>query len=259
MSLAAQRERGARGTGSTTIQSVARASRILLLVAVREDGITAKDVATEFDLTLPTSYHLLATLVDEGLLAKDSRRRYTLGHKAGVIADAVARDTSGPEYYVDVMRELADRTEETVYLTAWRRGQIRVLSIIEGNQAVRVSGLTPGNYDFPHARASGKLLLALARPEVRDEALRSGRLPRRTPNTIVSRAKLEREFAKIREQGYAVDHEEYSVGVTCISAPIIDGEAVLAALTVSVPTERFARREDELRRATVEIAKRASN
>jgi IclR family acetate operon transcriptional repressor len=246
------------GPKRTTIQSVSRASRILLRVATQPGGTTAKDVSSEFGLSLPTAYHLLATLVGEGLLAKDSRRRYTLGPKAGLIADAVMRDTSPPEYYLDLLRELADQTGETAYLSAWRQGDIQVLAIIEGAHAVRVSGLSTGAGGAPHSRASGKLLLAYARPQVRDQTLGSGRLEKRTAHTIVSRARLEEELELIRERGYATDHEEYVLGVTCVAAPIIDEGVALGAFTLSVPVERFEKREAELLDAVRDVAQRAS-
>jgi IclR family acetate operon transcriptional repressor len=247
-----------RSGSSTTIQSVARASRILLLAATRPGGVTAKVAADHLELTLPTAYHLLATLVSEGLLAKDSRRHYVLGPKAGVIADAVVRDNAPPEYYAELLRELATDTEETAYLSTWRGGDIQIVAVVEGEHAVRVTGLSTGTGGFPHARASGKLLLAYARPELRERALGAGRLQKRTPNTITSRARLQEELAAIREEGYATDHEEYSLGVTCVSAPVIEDDVVLAAFTISVPTERFKRREDELRAKTTAIAARAS-
>jgi IclR family acetate operon transcriptional repressor len=243
---------------ATTIQSVARASRILLLVATRPGGIPAKLAADHLGLTLPTTYHLLATLVSEGLLTKDSRRRYVLGPKAGVIADAIMRDNAPPEYYAELLRELAADTQETAYLSAWRSGDIQIVAVVEGEHAVRVTGLNTGKGGFPHARASGKLLLAYARPELREQALGPGRLQKRTPHTITSRARLEEELARVREQGYAIDREEYSLGVACISAPVIEDDVVLAAFTVSVPTERFAQREDELRSKTLAIAAKAS-
>jgi DNA-binding IclR family transcriptional regulator len=241
----------------TTVQSVERAARLLLLVATSEEQITATRAAEHFGLSLPTTYHLLATLVSEGLLSKESGRRYRLGPKAAVIADAVARDQSAPESYLRHLRKLADATEETVYLSAWRGGEICVLSTIEGEHAVRVAGIETGVTGFEHARASGKLLMALAKPEVRDPLL-SGRLAKRTPNTITTREALAKEFETIRREGFAVDREEFSLGVTCISAPITENGVAVAACTISVPTERFREREDSLREALISAADAAS-
>ncbi|MFJ6453909.1 helix-turn-helix domain-containing protein [Paenarthrobacter sp. NPDC091669] len=42
----------------TRIQSVSRAARLLLAVASNDDGLTVEEVASRFDLSTPTSYHL---------------------------------------------------------------------------------------------------------------------------------------------------------------------------------------------------------
>ena len=67
--------------GGTRIQSVARACQLLLWLADRRHGAAAKEIAFAHRLTLPTTYHLLNTLVDQGLLAKDEERRFVLGSK----------------------------------------------------------------------------------------------------------------------------------------------------------------------------------
>lgn len=220
------------------IQSVARASRILLAAASAPDGVSAKEVAVGFELKLSTAYHLLSTLASEGLLYKDARRRYMIGPRAATIAYAVERDNATPQRYIAMLRKLAQITSETAYLCAWRRGEIRVLETIEGAHAIRVGKITKGSYDNPHARAAGKLLLSFA-SEAQRKALISGRLKRVTPNTITRAAELGEEFAAIRESGLAFDNEEFVEGVSCVSAPIRSDGHVVAAFSVSAPTSRF--------------------
>jgi IclR family acetate operon transcriptional repressor len=59
-------------------------------------------------------------------------------------------------------------------------------------------------------------------------------LKKRTPRTITSVAKLLAELEHVREQGYAVDDEENSVGARCLGAPVFDFAGdVTAALGVS--------------------------
>ena len=156
----------------TTIRSVARASRMLVLLGEQPEGRTAKEVADELGLPLPTAYHLLGTLVAEGLVAKDSRRRYRLGSALGPIADAYVRQFSPPEYLVGPLHRLAEESGETAYVGSWRHDRIVVLASVEGANAVRVSGAHLGYVESAHARASGKLLLAFATEEVRAEYLR---------------------------------------------------------------------------------------
>src|SRR4051812_1985011 len=81
----------------TRIRSVARASQVLLWVAAQAHGATAKEIAKAHTLALPTTYHLLNTLTDQGLLAKDLQRRYILGPSAAILAQAHLRGRAVPD------------------------------------------------------------------------------------------------------------------------------------------------------------------
>ena len=227
----------------TRIRSASRAVRLLLFVADGADGQSAKACGEALGLPPSTTHHLLTTLVDERLLSKDAKRRYHLGPKVGVLADAFQRQMLPPDYLLAPLRHLAEITAETAHLCAWRHGQVVVLASIEGVQAVRVASLHTGMDGDAHARASGKLLLALADPATREDYLTRHPPERRTERTVVDRAQLEIEFEQIREEGYAIDDEGFAPGVACVAAPITAGTAVIGAYSVSAPLARFNERK----------------
>jgi IclR family acetate operon transcriptional repressor len=239
-------EKSAGETKPTLIRSVARASQILLHLAGHGEATTAKETAGAVGMHVATTYHLLNTLVAEGLVAKDSARRYTLGPKVGVLSDAFDRQLSPPANLLAGLRGLADASGETSYLSAWRHNEIVVLASIEGSHAVRVGAIHRGMRGDGHARASGKLLLAHARPEIRDAYFATHPIRVITEHTVTDLAKLEAEFEQIREQGYATDVAEYLDGVACASAPVLDGGHITAAFTISSPIQRFERDRDSL-------------
>jgi IclR family acetate operon transcriptional repressor len=84
-------------------------------------------------------------------------------------------------------------------------------------------------------------------------------LPARTSKTITSRSGLEQEFQRIRLNGYAVDDEEYTTGVACVSAPIREEGVVVAAYTVSAPVHRFNESREQLVSNVMSFAGRASS
>ena len=70
--------------------------------------------------------------------------------------------------------------------------------------------------------------------------LEGRRLERVTERTIKNRSTLLVELARVREQGFAVDDEECSIGLRCVGAPIRDHRgAVVAALSVVAPCHRL--------------------
>jgi IclR family acetate operon transcriptional repressor len=240
------------GTG-TRIRSVARASELLLWVASQPNGAAAKEIASAQGLALPTTYHLVNTLVDEGLLAKDSQRRYILGRSTAILAEAYLRGKSVPESLLAALRELASKTEETAYLADWGDHDIRVLASVEGSHLVRVAEVGRGPYYHGHARANGKVLLAYATPEMRQVYLRSHPLGRLTNNTIVDPKQFEQELKRIRQRGHAYDQEEFAVGVSCVAAPLLQNGHLIAALGLSVPTDRFKNKRADLTTALLDV------
>lgn len=248
--VAPEREQRQHGT---RIQSVSRACQVLLWLAARPPGATAKEVAFANQLALPTTYHLLNTLADQGLLTKDTQRRYVLGQSTAILAQAYLRNTSVSESLLAGLRQLARQTRETTYLADWAESDIRVLASIEGSQLLRVAEVTSGPYEDAHARANGKVLLAHAWPDVRDVYLRKHPLRRLTAATICDQREFEEELARIRERGYAFDHEAFADGVSCIAAPLLENGQIIAAVGLSVPTERFKKNWRKLTEAVLEV------
>lgn len=232
----------------TTIQSVERAARILLFVA-ENPRVQASEVAARFALSAPTAHHLLSTLVLEGLLRKDATRCYELGAASERIADGVLRHLRPPAELRSALAELARRTGESCYLTAWRGDRIRVIAVIEGEHAVRVSGLVVGFSEDIHARVGARVLLAHADDGLRDWVLADYEYTALTPHTLRGRSELDAELERIRASGIANDHEELRIGVHSISAPVLLDGRVRAALSLTAPVERFMRNEDAYVRA----------
>jgi len=231
----------------TRVRAAARTARLVLLVAeAGDEGLGATAAAARLGMAVPTTYHLLNTLADEGLLAKDTRKRFVLGPLAAVVADAHARRRTVPDYLLAPLHALADVTSETAYLVAWRGEDIVVLAGREGAQAVRVAEVQRGPYRDAHARAGGKTLLAFARPDVRDAYLASHPPRALTKATLADPHTLAAELEAIAAAGVAVDREEFLEDVSCAAAPILAGQALIGAYSISAPSRRFEARADEL-------------
>lgn len=227
------------GSG-TRIQSVARASRLLVLIAsLPEQERTAARLSLALGTSLPTTYHLLNTLVEAKILARGDNKRYELGIGIGLLAAAYEQQSQAPAELLAPLRELSSQTGESAYLSAWRHGELQVLARLEGTHAVRVADLRPGFRGAAHARASGKALLAFAGEAARDDYLSSHPLQALTEHTITNPIRLGEEFVRIRDQGFAIEEEEFSADVGCVSVPITSGETLLGAYTISAPMSRY--------------------
>jgi DNA-binding IclR family transcriptional regulator len=208
--------------------------------------MTPKELAQEIDTPLPTTYHLLKTLVDLGALVKLEREGYRLGPAIGALSDSYLEQGEPLRILEPAVRDLAKITGETTYMTAWRSGKIEVVVTVSSSRPVRVAPLGHGSQSYAHARASGKVMLAFARPSLREEYLYNNPLEKITPATIDNSEILEGELKEIVKRGYATDLEEYAPDVSCLSVPVLASGHLIAALTVSAPTIRFSTEFDTL-------------
>ena len=104
----------------------------------------------------------------------------------------------------------------------------------------RLTAISAVGDTFPlHCSANGKALLACLSPE-RVRTLVDGRMPALTENTVTDFAKLEAEIAEVRTTHLSFDIEEHSEGICAIGTSFIDPLAREFALSVPVPTARFA-------------------
>jgi IclR family transcriptional regulator, acetate operon repressor len=228
----------------TRIRSVARAMQLLFYVSTDGGvGRRVKDIAAAMKMPVPTTYHVLNTLVDQGMLAKNSDHTYHLGPAIGALSEAFHRHVAPPDHLMVPLRELAETTGESAYLSGWRYGEVVVLASVDGHEAVRVADLHLGFQGGAHARASGKVLLAFSPGDVLSRYLERHELEAFTSKTITSASPLRAELDEVRRRGYAIDEEEFREGVACISAPAAPNQNTVFAYTLSIPVDRFRQKQ----------------
>lgn len=221
------------------VQSVARAVKILLTVAQSHHGIKAIDIGRSAGLPRQATYHLLHTLVATGMLTQSGPGRYVLGLRAGSLGEAFRRQLVPQQHLAPLVRQVALGTGETAYASGWRDGEILNLTSWRGSNPVQAAEVAEGSFGFAHARASGKVLLAFASEEVRSHYLATHSLEPKTSRTIGEISKFHDELDRVRAHGYAIDNEEFCLGLCCIAVPL-DGGASPFSLTLAAPTDRFA-------------------
>ncbi|MFB7516315.1 IclR family transcriptional regulator [Streptomyces sp. NPDC056144] len=220
-------------TGQTLIQSVQRAIHLLRALHHRGGTASAKQLARDADLPLPTAYHLLRTLCHEGLVRKE-RHGYTLADPDGLAVPP----TSAPE--ILPTQEWADHLslelDAAVYFVNYREGDIAVTAVSRNPDCPPVSEWA----DFRltgHAHAAGQALLAqLSDAERADHLSRHPAVPL-TRHTITGRTAVERRIGSRPRGGASLEYEEYQLGTVCAAVPITVGSSA-AALAISLPTAR---------------------
>lgn len=239
---------------SNSIQVIERMARLLDAVSAYDHPVTLKVLGADTGLHPSTAHRILAAMVNEGFVERDSRGHYRLGYKLVQLGCRMRGDATLEQVALPVMEQLRDRVGETVNLTI-REGDevVYVARAIVTTRIMRVEQVI-GSRAPLHVTAVGKLALGEMEPnDIRAYGQRT-RLPRFTPNTIVDAEKLIKEAQHAHQAGYALDNEEAELGVGCIGALIRDGSgAAVAGLSVSAPMDR--RREEWIAMVTEAAAR----
>lgn len=243
----------------TSVRGLANAVAILQEVATHNRmGLTLTQVSTLTGLPKPTAHRLLAALVDSRLLSVRPAGNYHLGALCATLGGAFLagvelRDVARPE-----LEQLAAVSGETCHLGVLDGEHVVYIDKIESANAVRMYSRV-GMSAPVHCSALGKAMLAnLKRKDA--EAILSGPLQSKTPNTITNRNDLERDLDEIRHVGFAVDREENELGIECVGAAIRDHTGqIVGAMSVSVPKYRLGSEQTrDLGRLVREMSRRVS-
>jgi IclR family transcriptional regulator, acetate operon repressor len=220
------------------IQSAERTISILLAIADSPNGLKAKQIMEILGLSRQVTYHLIHTMHGTGIIRKNESNRYVLGLAAVSIAEGFGRQLAPPEHLGRRVRSIVTATGETAYAGGWVDGEIVALATARGESPVGAAQVPQGFAGYAHARAAGKLLLAMVDEETRQSYLAKHPLHPRTSRTITDLNELYREFERIRSQGYSIDHEEFHEGLQCMAVPV-EGLGGRYVLGISVPKQRF--------------------
>lgn len=227
----------ARAAGGGAVQSVDRAIDLLEVMARSDRPLGIGELAAATGLAQGTAHRLLRTLQTRGYVRRDAARKYSLGAAAFVLGDAAQRSlarSARPH-----LAELVKLSGETANLAVLEGDEVVYLAQVPSPHSLRMFAEV-GRHVPVHTTAVGKVLLA-AIPTDRAMALvtRTGLAPQ-TPNSITDLDAFMHEVAATRERGWAADEGEQEIGVRCAAVPVGRGSAVVAAMSVSGPSDRFA-------------------
>ena len=220
-------------------RSVERALSILQLFALGEAEIGLSEISSRAGLHQSTVFRLLATLSAAGFTEQSPLTgRYRLGLSALTLGQAFLRHSDLRQIAEPALGVLRDRSGETVHLATLDGTQVVYLEKLPGLHPIGLMSSRVGDRAPAHCTGLGKALLAHQPEAVLRESYRSG-LTEFTPRTITRIGPLLAEMEKVRQAGFAVDDEEHEPGVVCIAASVSDSRRVVAAISVSGPSERI--------------------
>jgi len=169
-----------------------------------------------------------------GFTERTRARRYRLGLKVLELGNSYRFQLDVVETAEPILKELSQLLNANTHLAKLDKAEVVDLTRVEYPVPLRTA-------KFPILRrpayctALGKVLLAYSGKATLDQALQM--LSKVTAKTITQPQRFLQQLHHIREVGYGVDDEEFSLGVRCVAAPVFSNTSeVIAAASVSAPT-----------------------
>lgn len=196
------------------------------------------DLGEKIECSKSGTFKLLNALLQSGLAAQTVNHKYTLGPVVYLLGKTYEDQIGLSKMVKPYLVRLRDLTGENASFSMLINGRANLVYREESMQVVRVAG-SVGQERPLHAGATGKVLGAFQDDAVIRKRLMEEPLKAYTELTITAPNALLEEYAKIREQGYAVSDGELNIETIGIGAPIRnDSGAVWAAISIGAPRMR---------------------
>lgn len=244
-------EPGPRGDAPESLSGLDAPSTLdrvdLILDAMAEYGfLTLSEAVRATGIPRSTAHRLLTRMVQMRWLLRVGSR-YELGVRLFELGSEAIRNHWFHRVAYPHLNELQRRTGYVVHM-AYLDGVDVVYwekvgsSAFASALATRIGARRPA-----HRTALGKALLA-AEPSAVFESPAFANLKSATPLSITSVDALRAEIGRARSEGLAYDRGESIIGVGCIAAPVLagqantsDGHTTTAAISVCAPVEALNR------------------
>lgn len=231
------------------IQVISRAASILRVLKETQSGMSLGQIAERVDLPRSTVQRITSALAEERFVISDaSGGGLRLGPELSALAGAAQYNIV--EHCRLLLTELTQKTGETTDLAVMRGIGMVFLDQVPG--VYRLTTVSQVGEVFPlTTTANGKACLAQLEESaavklIRNEWHRNG--VKRDIEVLLQ------EFEQVRQTGLAYDLDEHSAGVSAIGFSFKDWGGDLHAISIPVPSTRFARQKAVIEHALLETA-----
>lgn len=222
------------------VQSIERAFSILELYQRKGcSEYSIKEIADALGLNKSTAFGLINTLANLGYLRQNlENQKYALGLKLLSLSSTVRVQDIIIRAVHPYLEQISRKYGETAHCAVAHQGGVIYVDKVEAIGSISISTQIGMQNDL-HCTGVGKCLLAYMTPEAQERVYAS-KLRTLTYNTITNLERLQEEIEKVRQEGYAMDNEEISLGLSCVAVPVFSApETTACAISVSGMTSRI--------------------
>nr|WP_306268593.1 IclR family transcriptional regulator [Pararhizobium sp. IMCC3301] len=229
-------DRPAKSASGQGVQVIARAAEILRVLKQDNRGLSLGQISDRVGLPRSTVQRIVNALLAEKLIMNTAAEGgLRLGPEIQSLAAAGRVDAA--ELLRPVLQEIAESCGETVDLAVFRTDHMVFVDQVVGTHRVRTVSAVGETFPLI-STANGKAALALLDDEM---AIALAVRELKASHSEKPLSALIAELEEIRTTGLAWDCNEHTEGLSAVGFGFRDSAGLIYALSVPVPSYRFAK------------------
>lgn len=214
---------------------------ILERLSSANEALSATQLNQSIGLPKQTMHRLVSTLESEGFLIRDpGGKKLRPSRRLRNMAAGILNASQSHIIRHQILQRVAEETSETVNFVVSGVNGMNYLDRVETNWAFRIQLPIGSSVPF-HCTASGKVFLSSLRKKECQTLVDSMRLDQYTDQTRITPKALMADIKECQKLGFAIDKEEFMVGMIAIAVPVLNTQGnFVAALATHGPSQRMS-------------------
>lgn len=205
--------------GFKRVPAVDKTFAILDLLAKSKEALKISEITRALNFNKSTVFNISHTLADLEVLKQTPDNKFSLGIKFYLLGRASRMGSeiiSTIHPYLELMNQ---KTNLSVFLGI--RSDLHAIIMDKVDTALDIKISSEIGMRLPLlAGAGGRAMLSRMSDQEIDRILSKNGLKRYTRYTVVDKTKYKKMLKKTREEGFAVDKEEYIEGIRALAVPL---------------------------------------
>ncbi len=240
------------------INSLEKGFQVLELLA-ETGSMSVSQIAASLGYNRAGAHRFVSTFKDLGYVQQNADGKYELTFKLLELSTKLASRFEIRKSASSYMRHLSASFHETINLGFLNQQDVVHLDKIDSPELLRPDPEI-GSRAPAHLTALGKAILAFLPPEEMDIFLHKVNWTPHTGKACSTPEAFMEQCQRIQERGYAVDDEEFCLGLRCVAVPIFDHRQYPRyAISISGPSMRMSsQRMEQMSQELLKVGKSLS-
>jgi IclR family KDG regulon transcriptional repressor len=251
---------GMRDLQINSVRVLDRTVDVLESFTADHPAMTIDEITRETKLPKATVYRILYTLERRGLIRYDpDTLQYTLGLRLLQYAGILSATLDVSHEAEDILIDLQASVSQTVLMAVMEGEEMVYVFRRENSEGLKYSSIFGQRRRLPFGVVGQVMMAYLSDDQI--ERVLSQPLQRWTEKTVVDPEVIRTRLKQIREDGWFIDVDETTMGVSGIGAPVFNADGNLAAAVGIIgPTVQFCGEVlEEAKRKLLDATRRISN